>query len=98
MSYKLQGLNEGISENIIKVTGNPIVDIINENLKLFESSAQYLDDEVLDLSNDNFVLVTCHRRENILNKDSFKNIISLLNSIDDRNVIFPMGIQNSRNT
>ena len=31
-SYKLQGLNEGISENVIKVTGNPIVDIINENL------------------------------------------------------------------
>ena len=90
-SYKLQGLNEGISENVIKVTGNPIVDIINENLQLFESSAQYLDDKVLDLSNDNFVLVTCHRRENILNKDSFKNIISLLNSIDDRNIIFPMG-------
>ena len=41
-SYKLQGLNEGISENVIKVTGNPIVDIINENLQLFESSAQYL--------------------------------------------------------
>ena len=31
-NYKKQGLNEGISENIIKVTGNPIVDIINENL------------------------------------------------------------------
>jgi len=90
-SYKLQGLNEGISENVIKVTGNPIVDIINENLQLFESGAQYLDDKVLDLSDDNFVLVTCHRRENILNQDSFENIISLLNSIDDRNVIFPMG-------
>ena len=90
-SYKLQGLNEGISENVIKVTGNPIVDIINENLQFFESGAQYLDDKVLDLSNDNFVLVTCHRRENILNQDSFENIISLLNSIDDRNVIFPMG-------
>ena len=29
-SYKKQGLNEGISENIIKVTGNPIVDILKE--------------------------------------------------------------------
>ena len=90
-SYKLQGLNEGISENVIKVTGNPIVDIINENSQLFESGAQYLDDKVLDLSDDNFVLATCHRRENILNQDSFENIILLLNSIDDRNVIFPMG-------
>lgn len=90
-SYKIQGLNEGISENVIKVTGNPIVDIINENSLLFESGEQYLNDKVVNLSNDNFVLVTCHRRENILNNDSFKNITSLLNSIDDRHVIFPMG-------
>ena len=90
-SYKLQGLNEGISENVIKVTGNPIVDIINENSKLFESGSKYLDDKVLDLSNNKFVLVTCHRRENILNENSFKKITSLLNSIDDRKVIFPMG-------
>ena len=90
-SYKTQGLNEGISENIIKVTGNPIVDIINENSKIFDSGVDYLDDEVLSISNENFVLVTCHRRENILNEDSLKNIISLLNTIDDRNIIFPMG-------
>jgi len=90
-SYKTQGLNEGISENIIKVTGNPIVDIINENSKIFDSGVDYLDNEVLSLSNENFVLVTCHRRENILNEDSLKNIISLLNNIDDRNIIFPMG-------
>ena len=90
-SYKLQGLNEGISENVIKVTGNPIVDIINENSKLFESGSKYLDNEVLDLSYNNFVLVTCHRRENILNLDSFKKITSLLNYINDKKVIFPMG-------
>ena len=76
-SYKLQGLNEGISKNVIKVTGNPIVDIINENSLLFESGEQYLNDKVVNLSNDNFVLVTCHRRENILNKDSFKNITKI---------------------
>ena len=66
-SYKLQGLREGISENIIKVTGNPIVDIINENLKFFDTGSKYLKNEILDLTEDNFVLVTCHRRENILN-------------------------------
>ena len=89
--YKKQGLKEGISENIIKVTGNPIVDIINENKQFFESGASYLDNEVIDLSNDKFALVTCHRRENILNKESFREITSLLNSIDDINVIFPIG-------
>ena len=90
-SYKLQGLNEGISENVIKVTGNPIVDIINEHSQLFESGSKYLDSNVLNLSNDKFVLVTCHRRENILNEDSFKKITSLLNSIEENKVIFPMG-------
>ena len=89
--YKKQGLKEGISENIIKVTGNPIVDIINENRQFFESGASYLDNEVMELSNNKFALVTCHRRENILNKESFKEITSLLNSIDDINVIFPIG-------
>ena len=89
--YKKQGLKEGISENIIKVTGNPIVDIINENKQFFESGASYLDNEVMQLSNNKFALVTCHRRENILNKESFREITSLLNSIDDINVIFPIG-------
>ena len=90
-SYKQQGLNEGISEKIIKVTGNPIVDIINENSEYFDTGSDYLEDDVLDLINDNFVLVTCHRRENILNEKSFKNIVSLLNNIKSTNVIFPMG-------
>ena len=89
--YKKQGLKEGISENIIKVTGNPIVDIINENKQFFESGSSYLDNEVMELSNNKFALVTCHRRENILNKESFREITSLLNSIDDINVIFPIG-------
>jgi len=89
--YKKQGLKEGISENIIKVTGNPIVDIINENKQFFESGASYLDNEVMELSNNKFALVTCHRRENILNKESFREITSLLNSIHDINVIFPIG-------
>lgn len=90
-NYKIQGLNEGISENIIKVTGNPIVDIINENIEYFESGSDYLEEDILDSIKENFVLVTCHRRENILNEKSLKNIINLLNKIENHNVIFPMG-------
>ena len=90
-NYKKQGLNEGISENIIKVTGNPIVDIINENLEFFDSGSKFLPKDVLDLIEKKFVLVTCHRRENILNPQSFENIINLLNNIENTNVIFPMG-------
>ena len=90
-NYKKQGLNEGISENIIKVTGNPIVDIINENLEFFDSGSKFLPKEVLNLIEKKFVLVTCHRRENILNPQSFENIMNLLNNIENTNVIFPMG-------
>ena len=90
-NYKKQGLNEGISENIIKVTGNPIVDIINENLEFFDSGSKFLPKDVLNLIEKKFVLVTCHRRENILNPQSFENIINLLNNIENTNVIFPMG-------
>jgi len=33
---------KGISENIIKVTGNPIVDILEEFKDLFSSREEYL--------------------------------------------------------
>ena len=90
-SYKKQGLNEGISNKIIKVTGNPIVDIINENFEQFEAGLTYLNQEIQNIAKNDYILVTSHRRENILNADSFTNIINLLNSIGDKNIIFPMG-------
>ena len=90
-SYKKQGLNEGISENVIKVTGNPIVDIINENHNLFDTGGEYLDNKILDFINsDNFTLTTSHRRENILDKKSLTNIVNLLNQSESK-IVFPMG-------
>ena len=95
-SYKKQGLNEGISENIIKVTGNPIVDILEEFKDLFSSGEEYLDENVKKFINDEpFLLVTSHRRENILNKLSLKNIVDLINS-SDKKVVFPMGYATQR--
>ena len=46
MDTKIKVWKEGISEQIIKVTGNPIVDIINENKNLFESGDQFLSQEI----------------------------------------------------
>ena len=89
--YKNQGLKEGISEQIIKVTGNPIVDIINENKNLFESGDQFLSQEISKLiEKDEFLLATVHRRENVLEELSLKEIVNLINKTD-KNVIFPMG-------
>jgi len=95
-NYKSQGLNEGISENIIKVTGNPIVDILEEFKDLFSSGEEYLDENVKKFINDEpFLLVTSHRRENILNKLSLKNIVDLINS-SDKKIVFPMGYATQR--
>jgi UDP-N-acetylglucosamine 2-epimerase (non-hydrolysing) len=89
--YKNQGLKEGISEQIIKVTGNPIVDIIDENKNLFESGDQFLSQEISKLiEKDEFLLATVHRRENVLEESSLKEIVNLINKTD-KNVIFPMG-------
>ena len=89
--YKNQGLKEGISEQIIKVTGNPIVDIINENKNLFESGDQFLSQEISKLiEKDEFLLATVHRRENVLEESRLKEIVNLINKTD-KNVIFPMG-------
>ena len=90
-SYKQQGLNEGISENVINVTGNPIVDIINDNQKLFDTGGEHLDDKILNfIKNDNYTLATSHRRENILDQKSLTNIVNLLNQSESK-IVFPMG-------
>ena len=89
-NYKIQGLNEGIGENRIMVTGNPIVDIIFENRNLFSRGADLIDKTTKEIIKGDYVLATCHRRENILDKDSLSSIINLVNSVPDK-IIFPMG-------
>ena len=90
-SYKEQGINEGIGESRITVTGNPIVDIIFENRHLFIQGADLLEESINTIvKTEDYVVATCHRRENILDGDSLNSIVSLINSVDDR-IIFPMG-------
>ena len=90
-SYKTQGINEGIGESRIVVTGNPIVDIIFENRHLFTQGEDLLEDSVSAIVKEkDYVLATCHRRENILDVDSLDSIVSLMNSIEDK-IVFPMG-------
>ena len=90
-SYKEQGTNEGIGESRIVVTGNPIVDIIFENRHLFIQGADLLEESISTIVKyEEYVVATCHRRENILDVDSLSSIISLINSVEDR-IIFPMG-------
>ena len=55
-------LNEGINENKIYVTGNMIVDAVYQNLKLAENNDVL---ERLNLNNDDYLLLTLHRQENV---------------------------------
>tara|TARA_B100000315_G_C14539515_1_gene570152 strand:+ start:323 stop:1474 length:1152 start_codon:yes stop_codon:yes gene_type:complete len=89
-SYKAQGLNEGIGENRIMVTGNPIVDIVFENRDLFSKGPDLVDKTTKEITEGEYVLATCHRRENILDAESLHSIIDFMNSVPDK-IIFPMG-------
>ena len=95
-SYKQQGINEGISDSIIKVTGNPIVDILEEFKEVFSTGEKFLDSNVIDfIRNEEFILATCHRRENIFDKRSLENIVNLLNQANKK-IVFPMGYATQR--
>jgi UDP-N-acetylglucosamine 2-epimerase (non-hydrolysing) len=80
--YKEQGLAEGIpTENII-VTGNPIVDVLEE---FFLSGKLRMEAEELNdllslkyrVQKNKYFVMTCHRRENVESIDSLKRIMDL---------------------
>jgi len=97
--YKEQGIAEGIAADRIIVTGNPIVDVLNQ---YFLSGKLRLDDKRLemlykkyDIRPNNFWLMTCHRRENIDNVSSLKRILELCCEIDKK-IIFPAGYRTQK--
>ncbi|MFP3910376.1 MAG: non-hydrolyzing UDP-N-acetylglucosamine 2-epimerase [Archaeoglobaceae archaeon] len=66
-------LGEGISKNKIFVTGNTIVDAVNQNLSISEEKVNPLTD--LALSSGDYFLVTVHRQENVDVRERFEGII-----------------------
>jgi UDP-N-acetylglucosamine 2-epimerase (non-hydrolysing) len=92
--YKSQGVSEGIDPSNIIVTGNPIVDVIDHYFlsgKIRMSSSGL--DEInrnLNIAASQYYLMTCHRRENIVDLKSLSNIINLAGKFDKK-VIFIAG-------
>jgi UDP-N-acetylglucosamine 2-epimerase (non-hydrolysing) len=72
-------LNEGIEESKIFVTGNTIVDAVNQNLKLIDKQQNVL--EKLSLKKNEYFLVTTHRQENVDDKDRFEKILFSLKKL-----------------
>ena len=98
--YKAQGVAEGIPKQNIIVTGNPIVDVLEEYFlsgKLRMGHKQLID--LLDIKygvlRKEFYVMTCHRRENIESKDSLTRILELASSVDGK-VIFPAGYRTQK--
>jgi len=83
--------NEGIAEEKIFVTGNTIVDAVQENLVLSKKKSDTVKD--LGLVPDRYLLVTLHRQENVDNKSRLKGIIEGLSHIQDMTgmpLVFPV--------
>lgn len=98
--YKNQGISEGIPSQNIIVTGNPIVDVLEEyflsnKLRMAVTDLQNLLNDKYAIHDEPFYLMTCHRRENIENKNAIKRIFSLAENLGSK-VIFPAGYRTQK--
>jgi UDP-N-acetylglucosamine 2-epimerase (non-hydrolysing) len=80
--YKKQGVAEGLNPNSIVVTGNPIVDVLTRfyfaKREHYEKIANQQFFGQRGIREREYYIMTCHRRENILDLQSLKNIIKLV--------------------
>jgi UDP-N-acetylglucosamine 2-epimerase (non-hydrolysing) len=83
-------IGEGIASSDIYVTGNTIVDAVQQNLELASASDSV---SQLKLTHGNYFLVTVHRQENVDSRDRFTAIIRALEEIAQKYempVVFPI--------
>ena len=94
-AYKAQGVAEGIPDSNIIVTGNPIVDVLEEyflsgKLRMTDADFTSLLQIKYKIFNEDFLIMTCHRRENVESETSLKRILELAGKFDKK-IIFPAG-------
>ena len=90
--YKQQGIAEGLNPDSIVVVGNPIVDVLN---KYYYGRKSYYDELASEsffiergIERNQYYLMTCHRRENVHDLQSLRNILALI-AATDRKIHFP---------
>ena len=92
--YKNQGLLEGLEANRIIVTGNPIVDVLQEYF--LSGKIRFSEKELTDYRNSlgidsqSYWVMTAHRRENVESQSALTEILNLARSVKEP-VIFPAG-------
>ena len=99
-AYKAQGVAEGIPSENILVTGNPIVDVLEEyflsgKLRMANEKLREILREKYGISDNEFFVMTCHRRENVETKESLSRILQLAAEIGSK-VIFPAGYRTQK--
>jgi UDP-N-acetylglucosamine 2-epimerase len=84
--YKKQGIAEGLNPDSIVLTTNLIVDVLNKyyfSVKpKFDKLATASFFSKRGIEKGEYYLMTCHRRENVHIKESFKNILDLCGHTD----------------
>ena len=80
--YKNQGLAEGIPSENILVTGNPIVDVLEEyfvsgRLRMDPGTFSDLLSKKYGVQESSYYVMTCHRRENVEDLLSLTRILNL---------------------
>lgn len=99
-SYKVQGIAEGIPDANILITGNPIVDVLEEyfisgRLRLPKDELLNLLRNEYEVESGEYLVMTCHRRENVENKSSLINILDLA-KISGKKVLFFAGYRTQK--
>jgi len=97
--YKAQGVAEGLNPNRITVVGNPIVDVLNEyylgRRERYDRMANSAFFEDRSLVRDEYYLMTCHRRENVGNREALLRVLTLAGAAG-RSVYFPASYRTQR--
>jgi len=90
--YKAQGVAEGLNPGSIVIVQNLIVDVLEAHYfrkrEFYERRASPAFFSQRGLERHQFYLLTCHRRENVHIRSSFRAVLDLLGATD-RRVYFP---------
>jgi len=73
-------LSEGLPHRRIYLTGSPMKEVLNDNLKGIQSSVILQD---LKLEKKKYFVVSVHREENVDNTENLQQIVGLLNYLAD---------------
>ena len=74
-------LKEGIEDSILITTGSPMLEVLNSNNDKIVNSKIL---EELGLEKGKYIVVSCHREENIDDDDNFNSLMNAINAVAEK--------------